>query len=93
MLHAVSVICGTMVKVCANLSFMFQEVEKLQDRYTAAAEAGFTAVECAFPYSEDKEELAMTKDKLRLKQVSATVLLSSLCLPSLGWYNYLKNVI
>ena len=64
-----------MVKVCANLSFMFQEVEKLQDRYTAAAEAGFTAVECAFPYSEDKEELATTKDKLRLKQVSATVLL------------------
>ena len=62
-----------MVKVCANLSFMFPEVEKLQDRYTAAAEAGFTAVECAFPYAENKEELAATKDKLCLKQVSVAV--------------------
>jgi hydroxypyruvate isomerase len=38
-----------MVKLAANLSMMFTELPFL-DRFAAAAEAGFTAVECLFPY-------------------------------------------
>lgn len=46
-----------MVKFAANLSFMFNEVDFL-DRFAAAAEAGFKAVEYLFPYDYDKAELA-----------------------------------
>ncbi|MCB1509587.1 MAG: TIM barrel protein, partial [Hyphomicrobiaceae bacterium] len=46
-----------MVKFAANLSFMFNEVEFL-DRFGAAAEAGFKAVEFLFPYDYDKAELS-----------------------------------
>jgi hydroxypyruvate isomerase len=45
-----------MVKLAANLSFMFTEVAFL-DRFGAAAEAGFKAVEFLFPYEWPAEEL------------------------------------
>jgi len=57
------------MKVCANLSFMFTEEERLEDRYKAAAEAGFTAVEVAFPYNEDKNQLATLARNLGLRQI------------------------
>lgn len=39
------------LKFCANLSFMFtQETDNLLERYQLASQAGFKAVECAFPY-------------------------------------------
>lgn len=41
----------------ANLSFMFQEWDFL-DRFAAAAEAGFTAVEYLFPYEHAPEVIA-----------------------------------
>ncbi|MFY0610523.1 MAG: TIM barrel protein [Hyphomicrobiaceae bacterium] len=46
-----------MTKFAANLSFMFTEVDFL-DRFEAAANAGFKAVEYLFPYEYAPEELA-----------------------------------
>ncbi len=46
-----------MPKFAANLSFMFNEVDFL-DRFEAAAQAGFKAVEYLFPYDHAPEELA-----------------------------------
>ncbi|XP_042885905.1 putative hydroxypyruvate isomerase [Penaeus japonicus] len=57
------------MKVAANLSFMFGEVGDLLARYKAAKEAGFHAVECAFPYSVPADEVAETLKELKLKQV------------------------
>ncbi len=45
-----------MPKFCANLSFLFGDLEFL-DRFEAAARAGFKAVEFHFPYDYDKGEL------------------------------------
>ena len=50
-----------MPKLAANLSMMFNEVEFL-DRFEAASDAGFSAVEYLFPYEYGKDELA---EKLR----------------------------
>lgn len=57
------------MKVAANLSFMFGEAGDLLARYKAAKEAGFQAVECAFPYTVPAEEVASTLKELELKQV------------------------
>lgn len=46
-----------MPKLAANLSMMFTEVSFL-DRFAAAADAGFQAVECLFPYGHPPEEVA-----------------------------------
>ena len=46
-----------MPKFAANLSFLFTEWAFL-DRFKAAREAGFRAVEFMFPYEYEKEELA-----------------------------------
>ena len=50
-----------MRRFAANLSLMFCEVDFLE-RFGAAAEAGFGAVECQFPYAYPAAELA---DRLR----------------------------
>ena len=73
------------MKLCANLSFMFQEEEDLvarsvvilifisdimtTTRYRAAHQAGFSAVEVAHPYNEDMEALARVLKETGLKQV------------------------
>ncbi len=46
-----------MVKLAANLTMLFNEVDFL-DRFGAAAEAGFTAVEFLFPYAWPIAEIA-----------------------------------
>ena len=46
-----------MVKLAANLSMMFNEVD-FMDRFDAAAGAGFKGVEYLFPYDYDKDQLA-----------------------------------
>lgn len=46
-----------MVKLAANLSMMFNEVE-FPARFEAAAKAGFKAVEYLFPYAYDAKDLA-----------------------------------
>ncbi len=46
-----------MPKFAANLTMLFTELDFL-DRFQAAAQAGFEAVEYLFPYAYDKRELA-----------------------------------
>jgi hydroxypyruvate isomerase len=46
-----------MPKFCANLSYLYTEVDFL-DRFEQAARAGFRAVEFHFPYGHDQGELA-----------------------------------
>jgi len=57
-----------MVKLAANLSMMFNEVDFLE-RFAAAHKAGFDAVEYLFPYAYDKKDLAARLDGNGLKQV------------------------
>lgn len=47
------------MKLCANISLLFTE-EPLPERFPAAAEHGFAAVEIQFPYTED---LSLLRDK------------------------------
>jgi hydroxypyruvate isomerase len=51
-----------MVRFAANLSMMFTEVDFL-DRFGAAAEAGFSAVEFLFPYAYPAEQVGELLDK------------------------------
>lgn len=57
-----------MPKFAANLSFMFTEWDFL-DRFAAAADAGFEAVEYFFPYDYPVETLATALDRHGLTQV------------------------
>ncbi len=57
-----------MPKFAANLTMLFNEVPFL-DRFAAAAEAGFSAVEFLFPYPYAKDELAERLDANRLRLV------------------------
>ncbi|KAK6639512.1 hypothetical protein RUM43_007785 [Polyplax serrata] len=57
------------LKFCSNLSFMFQESGSLLERYELARQAGFKAVECAFPYDYAPQEIAQAKTKAGVQQV------------------------
>ncbi|MFZ0486427.1 MAG: hydroxypyruvate isomerase [Arenicellales bacterium] len=57
-----------MLKFCANLSMLFNEMDFL-DRFEAAAGAGFKGVEYQFPYGYDKELLAERLQRYGLTQV------------------------
>jgi hydroxypyruvate isomerase len=57
-----------MPKFCANISMLFMEHPFL-DRFEAAEKAGFSAVECQFPYVASKEEIAERLERHNLKQV------------------------
>ena len=57
-----------MPNFAANLSMMFQEVGFL-DRFAAAADAGFRAVEYLFPYDHEPAELAARLQRFGLRQV------------------------
>lgn len=46
-----------MPRFAANISWLFQEWD-FPDRFAAAADAGFTAVECLFPYAHDPDMIA-----------------------------------
>jgi hydroxypyruvate isomerase len=48
---------AAMLKFAANLSWMFKEWDFL-DRFAAAADAGFSHVECLFPYDHKPDEIA-----------------------------------
>nr|CAD7446158.1 unnamed protein product [Timema bartmani] len=60
-------------RVCANLSFMFQETPSLLERYHLAKECGFKAVECAFPYQHKIEEVVEAKKSANVEQVLINV--------------------
>lgn len=57
-----------MPKFCANLSFLWNELEFL-DRFRAAARAGFSGVEYLFPYEHDKNRIAGLLKEHGLTQV------------------------
>jgi hydroxypyruvate isomerase len=57
-----------MLNFAANLSWLFQEWSFL-DRFVAAADAGFTAVEYLFPYDHAPDEIARQLARHGLKQV------------------------
>lgn len=57
-----------MLKVNANIQFMFNEYELL-DRYDAAAKAGFTGVEVQAPYSESVADIKARLESNRLEHV------------------------
>src|SRR5438046_10495143 len=54
-----------MPNFAANLSMMFQEIGFL-DRFDAAAQAGFKAVEFLFPYEHPPEAISERLEKNRL---------------------------
>ena len=56
-----------MVKLEANLQFMFNEYE-LIDRYEQASKAGFKGVELQAPYSLEKDQIFQNKDKTFLNK-------------------------
>lgn len=56
-----------MPRLAANLTMMFNEKPFLS-RFAAAAAAGFTAVECLFPYDRPAEIVAESLDANRLSQ-------------------------
>jgi len=57
-----------MPKFAANLTMLFNEVE-FTDRFAAAAQAGFRAVEYLFPYAYPKEQLVEKLGRYGLQQV------------------------
>jgi hydroxypyruvate isomerase len=57
-----------MLKFAANLSWLFQEYPFL-DRFAAAADAGFEAVEFLFPYDFDTDAIAQRLSRHGLKPV------------------------
>lgn len=57
------------LKFCANLSFMYQEANNLLERYNLASKSGFSAVECAFPYSHSLEEIIEAKSNANVQQI------------------------
>ena len=56
------------MRLCANLSMMFNEVDFL-DRFGAAGKAGFKGVEFLFPYDHDPAEIRRRLDANGLQQV------------------------
>ena len=56
------------MRLCANLSMMFNEVGFL-DRFEAAAQAGFKGVEFLFPFDHDPAEIRRRLDANGLQQV------------------------
>lgn len=61
-----------MPRFAANLTTLFTEFDFV-DRFRAAEESGFSAVEYSFPYSYPKERLAELLNKYRLRQVLHTL--------------------
>ncbi len=57
-----------MIRLAANLTMLFTEHPFL-DRFAAAADAGFKAVEFLFPYDFPPERVAQAKDAAGLEQV------------------------
>jgi 2-dehydrotetronate isomerase len=57
-----------MLNFAANLSWMFKEWDFL-DRFAAAADAGFSHVECLFPYDHTPDDIAQRLARHKLKLV------------------------
>eukprot|EP00794_Sanderia_malayensis_P008024 gene8024-8883_t len=60
------------LKFAANLSFLFQDVQRLPNRYIEAKKAGFLGVECADPYSYAIDQLVQAKRDANVEQILIT---------------------
>ncbi|XP_058804100.1 putative hydroxypyruvate isomerase isoform X2 [Phymastichus coffea] len=60
-------------KFASNLSFMFQEVPSLIDRYQVAKDAGFKAVESGFPLGFSMQQVAQAKEAAGIEQILINV--------------------
>ncbi|MCP5411378.1 MAG: TIM barrel protein [Alphaproteobacteria bacterium] len=60
-----------MLNFAANISWLFQEWD-FYDRFAAASDAGFVAVECLFPYEHDPDEIArhLARHKLTMALIN-----------------------
>lgn len=61
-----------MLRFCANISLLFTELA-LRDRFEAAADAGFSAVEIQFPYALSAAQIKRQLQRHRLKLVQFNV--------------------
>lgn len=61
------------LKFCANLNFLFTEIDNLKDRYAAAKSAGFTAVELGNAYDVSMEELQQCAQQTGLEHALINV--------------------
>lgn len=59
----------TPLRFCANISWLFTELPHLSQRIYAAAAAGFRAVEVAWPYDSDVQELRRAIEATALEVV------------------------
>ncbi|XP_023232168.1 putative hydroxypyruvate isomerase [Centruroides sculpturatus] len=57
------------LRFAANISTLFREYECLSDRYQAAKDFGFKAVETQFPYTVPVENLKAAQQQTKLQQV------------------------
>ena len=73
-----------MPRFAANISFLFTEVPFL-DRFAAATEAGFCAVEFHYPYDHDSKEVIDRLKQYRLTPVLINIRAGS---PSLGEWGF-----
>ena len=79
-----------MLKFTANLSLLFTEVE-LTNRFKAAKQKGFDAVEIQFPYNLSAETLKNTLEEEQLKLVFLMWTLMICYLAAKGSPVWLKN--
>ncbi|PSN55402.1 putative hydroxypyruvate isomerase [Blattella germanica] len=73
------------LKFCANLTFMFQETSNLLERYALAKRAGFSAVECAFPYDYQVEEVVKAKQEAGVEQILINTFVGDVTKGQLGF--------
>ena len=69
-----------MVKLAANVSTLFKELPFL-DRFQAAADAGFTAVECQRPYEASADAIAERLARLAMPMVLFNIPVANAALP------------
>ncbi len=65
-----------MPRFSANISMLFKELE-FPERFEAAAQAGFKAVEIQFPYAWDKGQLARIAQHVGVEAVCLPVFVNS----------------
>ncbi|XP_076262060.1 hydroxypyruvate isomerase-like protein Gip isoform X2 [Rhynchophorus ferrugineus] len=83
-LSSVSSTIPEMSKFCANLAFLFKEKPLLQ-RYAAAKQAGFKAVETGFPYGFSKQEVVEAKNSAGIEQILINTLTGDVTKGELGY--------
>lgn len=73
-----------MSKFCANLAFLFKETPFL-DRYAAAKQAGFSAVESGFPFGFSKEQVVKAKNAAGIEQILINIFTGDVTKGELGY--------